>query len=308
MPVNAVEAAIDSVRPAAAAKEIAIVPVVDPQAGPVSGDPGRLQQVVWNLLSNAVKFTRKGGKVFVSVARTDSQVEIVVRDSGQGIEPEFLPRLFDRFSQFDGSTTRRHGGLGLGLAIVRQLVEMHGGSVEAHSPGRGQGATFTVMLPLAPVRESRWPRGDRVHPGALSGERPPGLPDVDLDGVRVLLVDDDEDSRHVLGYVLEQGGAQVASCASGPEALAQWHGFAPTVIVSDIGMPEMDGHELIRRLRALERETGRARTPAVALTAFARVEDRLRALAEGFQMHVAKPVEPGELLAVVATLRDWERR
>ncbi len=293
-----ITAALDTVRPAAEAKNIDLAIVLDPKAATVSGDPNRLQQVVWNLLSNAVKFTPKGGRVQVELSRVGSQVEIIVTDSGAGIASAVLPHVFERFRQADSSTTRIHGGLGLGLAIVRQLTESHGGSVRVDSPGLGLGATFTVRLPVRAVRHSEEEEAG-VHPGVTSK-----LPDADdlprLDGVRVLVVDDEADNREMVKAVLEVCGAEVATAASAGEALALLGRVPFDVLVSDIGMPEEDGYSLIRQVRLLG--TSAAQTPAAALTAYARPEDRTRALLAGFQQHLSKPVEPSELTAVVASL------
>jgi signal transduction histidine kinase/ActR/RegA family two-component response regulator len=289
-PAPCIEAAIETLEPAASAKGIRVTTALDRHAGPVSGDPARLQQIVWNLLSNAIKFTPRGGHVEVKLSRVASHVEITIEDSGQGIAPEFLPHVFDRFRQADGATTRSHGGLGLGLAIVRHLVEAHGGSIEAASEGKGRGATFTVSLPIAAVRPDSRPSA-AVEPGEEHR----------LDGVRVLVVDDEEDARALVAIVVEQRGAEVASAGSAAEALALLETFRPDVLVSDIGMPGRDGYDLIRAVRALPPERG-GRTPAVALTAYARVEDRVRAIRAGYQLHVPKPVEPEELVVVVASL------
>ena len=294
-----VDAAIDAVRPAADAKGILIETILDPRAGPVSGDPNRLQQIVWNLASNAVKFTGKGGRVQIHLQRAHSYVEIVMSDTGQGISPEFLPYVFDRFRQADATSTRRHGGLGLGLAIVRHLVEMHGGTVLASSPGDGMGATFTVKLPLIVSRPDRR-EPERVHPtaaGSISLEPSPRL-----DGVNVMVVDDEPDTREMLRIMIGQLGAEVRSCASSDEAMSLLSEWNPDVIVSDIEMPGEDGYELIRKVRRSELDHGSRKVPAVALTAYGRVEDRLRALSAGYQMHIAKPAEPAELAAVIASL------
>jgi PAS domain S-box-containing protein len=293
-----VDDAVSAVRPAAQAKNIAVVTSVDSHAGLVLGDANRLQQVVWNLLSNAVKFTPRGGRIEVGLALADSQVEVSVRDTGEGIAPEFLPYVFERFRQADGGKTRTHGGLGLGLSIVRSLVEMHGGTVGAGSEGRGRGATFSVRLPvLAPqgnvgAAAARGPGGD-----APSIERPPKL-----DGVRVLLVDDDRDTLEMLDAVLLRCEAEVVTAASAAEALSEIERRRPDVLVSDIGMPETDGYELIKSVRASEAERGGAAIPALALTAYAKTEDRVRALAAGYQVHLAKPVEPAEFALAVASL------
>jgi len=294
-----IEAAVDAARPAAQAKNIRLQMLLDPQAGPISGDPDRLQQVVWNLLSNAVKFTPKEGRVQVRLERVNSHVEIVISDTGKGIEPEFLPYVFDRFRQSDGSMTRRYGGLGLGLAIARQLVELHGGTVSVESAGAGQGSTFMVNLPLLPVR--REPASDvpRVHPKAETGasrDCPPELSDL-----RVLLVDDEADSRDLLNVVLDSCGASVTTASSAAEAFETIMREKFDVIISDIGMPVEDGFSLIGKIRSLANEQG-GDVPAIALTAYARAEDRVKALRFGFQMHIAKPVEPSELIVAVANL------
>ncbi|CAA9583381.1 Two-component system sensor histidine kinase/response regulator hybrid [uncultured Synechococcales cyanobacterium] len=294
--IPVIEAAINTVLPAAEAKKIRIQRVCDPTAGPVSGDPDRLQQVVWNLLTNAVKFTPKGGRVQVRLERVSSHIEITVSDTGQGIKAEFLPHIFERFRQADSTITRSYGGLGLGLAIVRQLVELHGGNVHAQSPGDGQGATFMVSLPLMAVLETQdtW-----VHPAADSEELFDNLPS--LKGLRILLVDDEADTRDLITIILEQCEAKVTAIASVREALVVIQQMQPDVLISDVGMPGEDGYTLIRKVRALQPEQG-GRIPAVALTAYARMEDRTRALAAGFQMHVPKPVKPIELTTVVASL------
>jgi hypothetical protein len=290
-----VEAALDSVRPAAEARSIRMDASLSPGAGPVPGDPDRLQQVAWNLLSNAVKFTPPGGRVAVSLARQDGIVRLTVRDTGRGIEPGFLPYVFEPFRQADGSITRTYGGLGLGLAIVRRLVELHGGSVHASSGGPGEGATFVVELPVSSVPEER----RRVLPAEAEAERLDALPA--LEGVRVLVVDDDAEVRDLVETVLASAGAQVRVVASGEEALRELEREPPDVFLSDLAMPKMDGYELIHRVRLLPPESG-GRVPAVALTAYARAEDRRRTLLAGFQMHLAKPVDPGELVVVVASL------
>jgi signal transduction histidine kinase/CheY-like chemotaxis protein len=285
------EAALETVGPGAHAKELTIVRRLDPAAGPALADPHRLQQIVWNLLSNAIKFTPPGGTITVAAERVDPHVVICVSDTGAGIAADFLPYLFDRFRQADSTSTRSHGGLGLGLAIVRHLVSLHRGTVEAQSPGPGAGATFRVRLPLAPVR--------------MTGARPTVPSGVDrfppLAGVRVLLVDDEPDARELVAAVLVQSGAEVVATASAAEALDALARARPHVLVSDISMPDEDGYALLRRVRSLGLDRG-ARLPAVALTAYARPEDRARALAVGFQVHVPKPVEPAELVEVVARL------
>jgi PAS domain S-box-containing protein len=290
-----VSAAVDAARPAADAKELRLRQVLDPVAGPVAGDPNRLQQIVWNLLSNAIKFTPKGGTVDIWLERVNSHVEITVRDSGVGIGPVFLPHVFERFQQADSSSTRKYGGLGLGLAIVKQLVELHGGTIRAESQGEGHGASFVVTLPLAPVRND-----GREHPTSW---RPPSLDseELSLEGVRVLVVDDEPDARELIKAVLTTSAADVNMAGSASEGLSLLATFRPHVIVSDIGMPDVDGYQFIRQVRSLHADAG-GRTPAVALTAFARSEDRTRAIRAGFQIHIAKPIEPQELLATIASL------
>ena len=296
-PATVVEAAIETVAPSAEAKGISISRVLDPEAGTISGDPGRLQQMVWNLLSNAIKFTAKGGKVQVVLQRVNSHIEISVADTGAGIDAEFLPRIFERFSQADGSSTRTYGGLGLGLAIVKHLVELHGGSIAARSAGLGRGSTFTLQLPLSVVQLDA--KG-RVHPRSMP-HAPMGMRTLDLSGVKVLMVDDEPDGRELVKRVLSECGAVVETAASAQEALSYLESDWPHVIVTDIGMPQMDGYELLRNVRALQRASGRY-LPAVALTAFARSEDRIRALNAGFALHLSKPVEPSELIATVASV------
>ena len=293
-----VDNAVATVQPAADAKGVRIQTIVDPGVGPVSGDPGRLQQVVWNLLSNAVKFTPKHGRVQVRLESVNSHIEIVVSDTGIGIKPDFLPYVFERFRQAEAGTTRQTAGLGLGLAIVRHIIEMHGGTVDAASPGEGQGATFRVRLPLMIVHPET-PAVRREHPRT---ERQTALrPLADLSGISVLAVDDEEDALSLLRVVLETAGATVATVGSPAEALQQIRTVKPHVLVVDLGMPEMDGFELIARVRASD-DAAIRHIPAAALTAFARSEDRIKALQSGFEMHLAKPIDPGELVAAVATL------
>jgi len=286
-----IEAAVEVVRPAAEAKAIQLQAVLDTEVGTVPGDAERLQQVVWNLLSNAVKFTPEGGRVEVGLRWTDSQAEIVVSDSGKGIDPAFLPYVFERFRQADSSTTRTHGGLGLGLAIVRHLVEAHGGTVHAESPGPGHGAVFTVKLPLMRARTAS--EVERRHPTAGVA-----VNDLRLDGVRVLLVDDEPDSNEAVGNLLASCGADVRAAGSAAQARDILAGWKADVLVSDIGMPDEDGYALIASLRATE-----AQIPAVALTAYASREDKVRLLSAGFQAHVPKPLEVAELVPVIASLR-----
>ena len=296
-----INAAIDVVRPAAEAKNIRLISTLDPAAGPVSVDAGRLQQVVWNLLSNAVKFTPGGGQVAISLEREATRIKLIVSDTGEGIEPEFLPFVFDRFRQFEGDTRRAHGGLGLGLAIVRHLVELHGGTVGAASPGKGRGATFTMMLPLAAPREEAGEVGRARPAGAGEISRDSVLTPDYLRGLRVLVVDDEPDALDLLSLMLTNHGAEVKTSASAAEALQTLDEWRPDALVSDIGMPREDGYDLLRKIRAREPERG-GRTPAIALTAYARAEDARRALAAGYQMHIPKPVESDLLAATVASL------
>ncbi len=298
-----VGAAVDSLRPATESKDIQLRTVFDPNVGKVIGDPGRLQQVMWNLLSNAIKFTPSGGRVEVGIDAVDSYARITVSDTGQGINATFLPHVFDRFRQEDGSSTRQHGGLGLGLALVRQLVELHGGTVRAESLGEGQGATFTVHLPFtADGREQR--ESSLARPEVESKDRDDRL--ARLDGLRVLIVEDDEDSRELLTTVLKRSGAEVTAASSAIEALGALEQARPHVLVSDIGIPEVDGYELMRRVRALPPERG-GRVPAIALTGYARKEDQERAFTAGYQVHVAKPIEPVEFTSAVSSLLIWNR-
>jgi PAS domain S-box-containing protein len=290
--------AIDAVRPAALAKEIEIRQTLDPGTGPIIGDAQRLQQVVWNLLSNGVKFTAKGGQVDVILRRRDSALEIIVADNGQGIPAEFLPHVFERFRQADSALARKHMGLGLGLAIVRHLVEMHGGYVSVESEGPGKGTSFIVSLPIAPVRSVTATQVPVVRQSL--DERAPSYPP-ELAGLRVLIVEDDEDARELLAQLLEPYHGRTVAVGSVSEALSALQEWLPDVIISDIGLPGEDGYAFIQKLRALPPHQG-GRIPAVALTAYARVEDRTKALMAGFNMHVPKPVEPAELMAVLASL------
>ena len=300
-------AALETVRGVAEAKQVELAVRIEPGMGPVQGDPDRLQQILWNLLSNAVKFTRPGGRVEMTVEPRGGHAVIRVRDDGIGIAPEFLPYVFDRFRQADSSTTRRHGGLGLGLAIVRHLVELHGGTVAADSQGPGQGATFTVELPLAfPRRASAGESGrSPAAPAAFPAISPDETPEsarttepVDLSGLSLVVVDDEPDTLEMLAAALSGHGAEVRACRSAAEALATLAERPADALLSDIAMPEMDGYELIRRVRALPA----AGITAIALTAYARAEDRERSLAAGYQAHVAKPVEPSRLVAIVGNL------
>ncbi|HST53840.1 MAG TPA: PAS domain S-box protein [Pyrinomonadaceae bacterium] len=309
MPV--VDGAIEAVGPAAAAKGVEIACAFDPGAEVISGDAHRLQQVVWNLLSNAVKFTPAGGRVKVSVERLPAHVRIAVSDTGEGVAPDFLPHVFERFRQADGSTTRRHGGLGLGLSIVRYLVEAHGGTVHVYSAGRGQGATFAVDIPASGARAPVQAAGaNGRQAGSAYGRAasvkleetedgddvPPALV-----GLRVLLVDDDADALALLRLLLEKNGAEVFAVGSASAVLEAFAGFRPDVILSDIGMPGGDGFELLKRVRALGESRG-GDVPALALTAYASEVDRERSLAAGFHQHLAKPVDPQALVAAIAAI------
>ena len=298
-----VDNAVATVQPAADAKGVRVQTTVDPCVGPVSGDPDRLQQVVWNLMANAVKFTPRDGRVQVRLQRVNSHVEIVVSDTGEGIRPDFLPYVFEQFRQGEGGTTRKTGGLGLGLAIVRHIVEMHGGTVHAASAGEGQGATFRVLLPLMIVHPEPL-EARREHP--RTALRDPLADLVDLRGIRVLAIDDEEDAMTLLRVVLETAGAEVTTLSSPVTALERVEALKPDVLVVDLGMPVMDGFEFIARVRASSNPAVRV-VPAAALTAFARSDDRTKALRSGFEMHLAKPVDPGELVASVATLARRHR-
>ncbi|HEX8073167.1 MAG TPA: ATP-binding protein [Pyrinomonadaceae bacterium] len=288
--------AVEGVRPAADAKAIRLVCAGAPEVVQVAGDRGRLQQVLWNLLFNAVKFTPEGGRIEARVERVGAHARVLISDTGQGIAPEFLPYVFDRFRQADGGTKRIYGGLGLGLAIVRHLVEAHGGTVAAESAGVGQGATFSLTLPLMAVRLEAGEAGRVGRVLEITVDRTPALA-----GVRVLVVDDDEDTRQMISAVLKRAGGDVRACASAGAAVETLRRWQPDVLLSDIGMPGEDGYDLIRRVRALAAEQG-GRTPAAALTAYARADDRQRVLAAGYQLHVAKPVGSAELVTAVASL------
>jgi PAS domain S-box-containing protein len=296
--VSIVEAAVDTVRPTADAKGIRLKAILGSSQDIVSADSARMQQVVWNLLTNAIKFTPKGGQVQALLQRVNSHLELSVSDTGIGIPASYLPHVFDRFSQRDSSTTRTFGGLGLGLAICKQLVELHGGSIRAASQGENQGATFFVQLPLS-IMQLQDQSSARIHP---TTEVEPGeilsLPR--LEGVHVIVVDDEADARDLLRTVLEAQGARVTSFASAEDALAGLKTIRPTVLICDVGMPKMDGYQLIRKFRA--EESWGERIPALALTAFARAEDRKRSLIAGYQAHLVKPFDVGELVLVVADL------
>jgi PAS domain S-box-containing protein len=296
--LSIINAAIDSIRPAADAKDIRLQAVLDPAAGQIHGDGDRLQQIVWNLLTNAVKFTPKGGRIQVKLKRIDSQVEIVVSDSGVGISKDFLPYVFDRFRQADASTTRIHGGLGLGLSIVHQLVDLHGGSVSVSSEGEGKGATFTISLPFGVTSSEK--EGEPANPVPTDEVNTmEGLPS--LVGLKVLVVDDEADTRELIREVLKECNAEVILSRSAAEALEALEQYQPDILISDLGMPDEDGYSLISKIRALPAERG-GHVPAAALTAYARAEDRMRVLRSGFQFHLPKPVDSAELVTVVASL------
>jgi len=292
-----IEAAVDAVRPASEAKDIQFETALDAEACTVSGDANRLQQIFWNLFSNAIKFTPAGGRVSVALKRVEDRVQVSVSDSGVGITPEFLPYIFDRFRQADGSTTRVHGGLGLGLSIVQHLVQLHGGSVSVESEGQDRGANFIVNLPLAadvPV--------DAIENGAGAETESNGLPagfSKLLEGVRILVVDDEADSRDLVKAILTRCGSEVRCCESAATALETFREWKPDLLVSDIGMPNEDGYALLKKLRKLKLKRAKE-IPAVALTAYVTDDDRARTLAAGYQMHVAKPIEPEALVRSIA--------
>jgi len=299
---DGINAALDAVKLSVEAKKLRLRVTLDARAGRLRGDPGRLQQVFWNLLTNAVKFTPSGGRIDVVSERVNSHVEISVEDSGLGIKPEFLAFVFDRFRQADSSTTRRHGGLGLGLSIVKHLVELHGGSVRVKSPGEGQGSTFVVALPISVIRTEETGR---------TGEHS-GFSDVDvssielpsLAGVRALVVDDQADARVLICRLIEEQGGRCTLAESGADALRVIGEEDVNIVISDVGMPDFDGYQLIQKVRTLNTEA--RNLPAIALTAYARNDDRQRALLAGFQMHLSKPVEPRELIAGIASLLNLQ--
>jgi CheY-like chemotaxis protein len=290
--VRVVADALEVVRPAAEAKNVDIAVVEQPAHAALIGEPRRLQQIVWNLLSNAVKFTPAGGHVSIIIAQRHNRCIVEVRDSGIGIEKSFLPHLFERFTQADTSTTREYQGVGLGLAIARQLVELHGGTVSAHSEGPGKGAAFIVTLPVRTTAEV---------PADTRMPRWPTAPAVDLHGIRVLVVDDDLDAREALALMLARSGASVTTAGSADEAFDELTAGSFDVFLSDLAMPSRDGYDLIQRVRGAEDERVR-RTPAIAVSAFAREEERTKAIASGFHIHVAKPVAPEELVGAVSAL------
>ena len=292
-----INAALDAVKLSIEAKKLRLRVTLDARAGRLRGDPGRLQQVFWNLLTNAVKFTPSGGRIDVVMERVNSHVEVAVEDSGLGIKPEFLSFVFDRFRQADSSTTRRYGGLGLGLSIVKHLVELHGGSVRVKSPGEGQGSTFVVALPISVIRQEEV----RVERAAFSDVDVSTIELPSLAGACALVVDDQDDARILICRLIEEFGGRCILAASGADALKILAEEDVNILISDIGMPDLDGYELIRKVRSLH-DTRIRNIPAIALTAYARNDDRQRALLAGFQMHVSKPVEPRELVAGIASL------
>lgn len=297
-----IESVVESTALAAEARDIEVKTFIDPRAAAISGDSERLQQIFWNLLTNAIKFTPKGGKVQVRLERITSHLEFTVSDNGQGIEPEFLPHVFERFRQSDGSSSRSSGGLGLGLAIVKHLVELHGGSIIAKSEGIGKGAVFNVILPLRIANSFADEKLDQTHPAASIDTPLEILPA--LKGIKIVVVDDEEDSRLLLKEILAQSGAEVTMCASVVETLEAIRAVKPHILISDIGMPEEDGYSLIRKVRKMDIE----RIPAIALTAYTRTEDRVKALKSGFQMFIPKPLEPAELIAAVGSLAKMSKR
>jgi PAS domain S-box-containing protein len=289
------EAALETVQPAAAAKGIRLESVLDPRTGPIMGDPDRLQQVAWNLLVNAVKFTSKGGRVQVHLRRVNSHIEIAVSDTGEGIDPARIPQIFEPFRQVDVGPTRRHAGLGLGLALVRHLVELHGGRVTATSEGEGHGATFKVTLPVAVIQPAPIPLPAATESGGGAEKS------VSLRDIRLLVVDDDPEGLELASLVLVNAGAEVRTAASVADAMATLEGWAPDVLVTDLEMPGEDGFSLLSRARRATTAGGR-RLPALALTAYGRSDDRVRVLAAGFNLHLAKPADPAELVLSVASL------
>ncbi len=296
--------AIEVVRPSADAKRIALTLEETDEAPLLVADAERIQQVVWNLLSNAVKFTDSGGAIHVCIRRESSRLFVIVRDTGRGIEASFLPYVFDRFKQADASTTRRVGGLGLGLALVRHIVDLHGGTVAAESAGPGRGSTFTISLPVRAIAPRLAPP---KQPGAPQAREHAAIAADALAGLRVLVVDDDADARELLQTLLEEAGAEVETADSAEAGLAALRRARPHVLVSDIGMPNEDGISFVRRVRQLDPEEG-GRIPSIALTAYTRSEDRTKALAAGFTTHIGKPVDPTDLVAAVANLSAFARR
>ncbi len=296
-PVPVVNAAVDALLPAVEAKNLRLQKIIDPSAGPVLADPARLQQIIANLLSNAIKYTTRGGKVQIIARRINSHIEVAVSDTGIGIAAEFLPHIFTRFRQQNSSATRTHGGLGLGLSIVKHLVELHGGTIHAESAGEGQGATLTVHLPVVAVRSGS---SEKQELAQQAGPLPTEDATIDLRDVIILVVDDEADTLALLERLLLDCHATVIRASSGPEALELVKSRNPDLLVSDIGMPGLDGYELLRQIRIWE-ASGK-RILAVALTAYARFQDRTRAFRVGFAAHMAKPVEPTEFLTTVASV------
>jgi CheY-like chemotaxis protein len=284
--------------PAASAKNLRVDSELSPAAGVVIADGTRIRQVVWNLLINAVKFTPEGGQISVSLERVNDEVRFRISDTGAGIAPEFLPNVFDRFRQYEASITRRYGGLGLGLTISKQLVEMHGGTIRAESAGLGEGATFTVTLPLRAVRRPSPASNGSAHDLLLTG--------VALRGAKILLVEDDAETQAALSAVLRQAGASVTAVSSGAAALDAYRLGQPHILLSDVGLPDIDGYTLLGRIRAFERERSLAEVCAVALSAYARDEDRKKAADAGFTTHLAKPVQAETLIAMLNTLTEIE--
>ncbi|MBC7796049.1 MAG: response regulator, partial [Pyrinomonadaceae bacterium] len=298
-----IENSLETIRPSIQAKEIVLHTILNSSKDLISGDVDRLQQVIWNLLTNAVKFTPKGGRIEVRLEKIGSYLEIYVIDTGKGIEPEFIPFVFDRFRQQSG-TMRKHGGLGIGLSIVRHIAELHGGSVRVESEGENKGATFIVRLPLRAITEvQKTPSGENEKIVPAVGFSDPVPLSVNLNGIKIVVVDDEPDARELLSSLLTVYGAEVTTCGSVSEALDTVPNVKPNLLISDIGMPRQDGYLLIKKLRELEPENG-GQIPAIALTAYTRVEDRVRALSQGFQLFVAKPVEPSELVAAVRSLTN----
>ena len=293
---ESVESAVDNLRPAASAGEIKLIKVIESGAAFVMGDASRLQQIFWNLLSNAVKFTPLNGQIEIILRAADAFAEVVIRDSGQGISNDFLPFVFERFRQGDGSSKRKHGGLGLGLSIVKNLVEMHGGTIRAESAGAGAGATFTMTLPLLLPQKGE----PDFEPSAGFSVK---AAKNDFAGIRILIVDDDPDSLEMLRYVLEDTKAHILTAGGASEALARFSAFEPDILISDLGMPDMDGYDLIRQIRALPSQSG-GRTPAIALTGYVGAEEQKRVQSAGFDIHVAKPVDFSKLMKIINNLLD----
>jgi CheY-like chemotaxis protein len=296
---SVIESAIDAVRPTVEAKSITLETELDSDSCLVSGDANRIQQIFWNLFSNAVKFTPEGGSVRVEVARIDSTVRTTISDTGVGITPEFLPYIFDRFRQADGSTTRIHGGLGLGLSIVKHLVQIHRGNVEVTSEGKDKGASFTVTLPLATATAREVKKASPAEDVEIAA-RPAEYSKL-LKGLRILVVDDEGDSRDLVKAILTRYGSEVNCCESAAEALKAVRDWKPDLLISDIGMPSEDGYSLIKKIRKMRSKQARE-TPAVALTAYVTKEDRESALTAGFQLHIAKPIEPAALVMSIASV------